>query len=141
MASTEYVAYHSVEVMGRDYKTTGKSFSFWSGKTKTYLEKSIGSNVWVITGKRDGKKVMIYRLAAVYTPDAVSEDGDGYLITGSHGHVFTRPLELNALPWFVVLLKEQNRFSFGFSRIQSAEVIAELNALLEADQKRKSIPL
>ncbi|HOB99512.1 MAG TPA: ASCH domain-containing protein [Verrucomicrobiota bacterium] len=126
-----YVAYHSTEVMGYEYgRAKGKGgFAFLSRKSRTYLEKAIGSDVWVLTGTRNKARKMIYRLAAVYQPDAVKEYGDAFQIVGKRGRIFKPPVALNDQPWFQVLLREQNRFSFGFSRIQSEVVIAALNAL------------
>jgi hypothetical protein len=126
-----YVAYHSTEVMGYEYgqgKRTGE-FGFLSRKSRTYLDKAIGCDVWVVTGTRDKARRMIYRLAAVYQPDAVREHGDRFRVVGKRGRIFKPPVVLNDLPWFQTLLREQNRFSFGFSRIQSEVVIAALRGL------------
>src|SRR4030095_12007623 len=113
---------------------TGRStgtYQFFSRKRRTYLEKAIGSDVWVMAGTRDANGKLIYRLAAVYIPDEVRDYGDGFVILGKRGHSFENPVELNGLPWFSTLFREQNRFSFGFSRIQAADVVAALHVLRE----------
>jgi hypothetical protein len=124
-----YVAYHSADVMGYEYSPRNGRFRFISRKHRSYLEKAIGCEVWVVTGMRDQKRTMIYRLAAVYAPDAVKVCRDEFHIVGRHGHVFKPPVPLNDLPWFQLLFREQNRFSFGFNRIRSDAVIGALSRL------------
>ena len=124
-----FVAYHSTEVMGYEYRLGKGDLVFLSKKTRTYLEKSIGCDVWVVTGTRDASRKMVYRLAAVYQPDRVEKYQDRFQVCGKRGHQFKPPVVLNGLAWFDVLLREQNRFSFGFSRIQSPAIVAALNRL------------
>jgi len=125
----DFIAYHSTEIMGYKYAPAKGRFRFYSRKARTYLEKAIGCNVWVITGTRDSKRKMIYRLAAVYTPEKVKDSQVGLLIVGKRGHIFGKRVELNGLPWLQALLREQNRFSFGFSRVQNPAVIKALHRL------------
>jgi hypothetical protein len=129
MSTDDFVAYHSTALMGYEYDPTKGPFRFYSRKSRTFLEKSIGCNVWAITGTRDSNHTMIYRLAAVYTPDQVRGSTDAFQIVGKRGYVFKKTVELNGLPWFPVLLCEQNRFSFGFSRIHNPGVIKALHRL------------
>lgn len=132
-ASADFVAYHSTDLMGYEYGPSKGPFQFGSRKSPTFLEKSIGSNVWAITGTRDEKGKLIYSLAAVYTPDQVKANKSYNLIRGKHGHIFKKPILLNGRPWFQALLREQNRFSFGFNRIRSQRAVAGLRRALGRD--------
>jgi hypothetical protein len=38
------------------------------------------------------------------------------------------------LPWFAELRREQNNFSFGFSRIRSESIVTELESFLHEHQ-------
>jgi hypothetical protein len=126
----DYVAYHSVRKMGRDF-TPGKGpYVFLSGKSRTFLEKVIGREVWVVTGTPGPDGKTIFRLAAVYTPDEVTQGSDVFLVKGTRGHGFKPPIELNDLPWFESLYREQHNFSYGMSRIRDENVIQALYALL-----------
>lgn len=86
MSATNFVAYHSVHRMGYAYSArTADGFSFKSSKSRAFLERAIGSDVWVIEGRRDAKGSTQFGLAAVYTPDAVADGADHFLIQGDQG--------------------------------------------------------
>ena len=128
MVKSDYVAYHNVEKMG-EYRRGRGEFVFFSKKHRKFLENIAGSHVWVITGERDTARQMVYRLAAVFVASGLQQYEDGWQVTGVHGVRFATPILLNARPWFDVLYREQNNFSFGVSRIRSEDVIAELSNL------------
>ncbi|GEM_PF-2140310 len=125
---TDYVAYHSSELMGREYWPT-EHFQFFSRKAESFLRRAIGCRVWVIVSVRDDSR-MAYRLAGVFTPSVVRSENDGFGIIGT-GTPFRPPFKVTALPWFTELLREQNKFSFGFNPIRSESIIAELRRLLD----------
>jgi hypothetical protein len=130
MSATNFVAYHSVARMGYAYSaSTADGFSFKSSKNRAFLERSIGSEVWVIEGRRDAKGATQFGLAAVYTADAVDDGADHLLIQGEEGREFSPPIPLNGVPWFEALVQEQNSFSFGFNEIRDAGVVAGLAKL------------
>lgn len=126
---TEYVAYHSIELMGEDYQPT-KNFHFWSRKPEKFLRNAIGSRVWVIVSTRE-KQRMTYKLAGVFTPSDVRPENNGFGITGS-GTPFRPPIEVTNLPWFKALFREQNNFSYGFNDIRSKSIVTRLQEVLDA---------
>jgi hypothetical protein len=125
---SDYIAYHSTAVMGYEYAQDG-AFSHLSRKPRSFLATAVGGRVWVVTGQRvSGKSV--YRLAATYVPSEISSDGDDdYVIRGKQGVYFVPAIELSDREWFPRLFQEQNRFSYGFSRIRDASIIEELEKL------------
>ncbi|MBU6410944.1 MAG: hypothetical protein KGR98_11220 [Verrucomicrobia bacterium] len=131
---SDFIAYHSVEKMERDYQPT-EQFHFFSRKPDSFLRSAIGSRVWVVVGWRDGRRTL-YRLVGVFTPSEVRPESDGFGIIGT-GTPFHPPFEVSALPWFSDLLREQSNFSFGFSRIRGESIVAELERLL-AERERKA---
>ena len=124
----DYIAYHSSELMGQEYWPT-EYFNFISRKAESFLRRAIGCRVWVIVSVRRERR-MAYRLAGVFAPSEVHAQEDGIAIIGV-GTPFRPPFEVTALPWFVALLKEQNKFSYGFNPIRSENIIVELSKLLE----------
>lgn len=124
-----YIAYHSSEVMGREYGPPAERFHFYSQKAESFLRQAIGRRVWVIASTRSGSRTS-YRLAGMFTPSTVRPENDGFGILGN-GVPFRPPLEVTTLPWFAELLREQNRFSYGFNRIRNAKIVAEMHRLLE----------
>jgi hypothetical protein len=126
----DFVAYHSTRVMGRAYRPVTGEFAFFSRKSHSFLQKVIGGEVWAITGTQGASRRVSYHLAAVFTADDVLERGDACSVTGSGGHIFRPAILLNALPWFEVLVREQNNFSFGLSRIRDPGVREALHGLL-----------
>ncbi|MFZ5773515.1 MAG: HNH endonuclease [Thermodesulfobacteriota bacterium] len=130
-----YVAYHNAERMGYPYEPSGE-YSFLSKKALTFLEKTVGSFVWVINGSRIGSKKTSYTLCAVYIPDQVIdvEDTDfDYIVSGTVGFEFNPVVELNSLPWFPEFLKSQANFSIGISAIHDAKMIGEFTMLTQED--------
>lgn len=125
---TEYVAYHSSELMGEDYQPT-RNFHFWSRKSENFLRRSIGCRVWVVVGKRVERR-MTYQLAGVFTPSDIDSERNGFGIIGL-GTPLRPPVAVTTLPWFKDLLREQNKFSYGFNQIRSKSIAAELQALLD----------
>ena len=127
-----FIAYHSAEVMGYEYEhQPGDTFSFFSRKPRTFLEKAIGQWAWVITGVRGPDRRMVYRLAGFYIPSEVVTDGDGYVIRGERGTHLARPPEVTSLPWFSKLHRKQNKFSYGFNPIGDANIVDELQRLFD----------
>jgi len=129
---SDFIGYHSVERMGRDYQPT-EQFHFFSSKPESFLRSAIGSRVWVIVGTREGARTS-YRLAGMFTPSEVQPESDGYGILGT-GTPFRPAFDVTASPWFAELLREQNNFSFGFSRIRGESIVAELQRLLHEYQQ------
>ncbi len=127
MSSTNFVAFHSVPRMGYAYSARpADGFSFKSNKSRAFLERAIGSEVWVIEGRRDAKGATQFGLAAVYTADVVDAGADHFLVEGEEGREFSPPIPLNGVPWLEALLQEQNNFAFGFNEIHDAVVVAGL---------------
>lgn len=130
MSAANFVAYHSVHRMGYAYSaSTPDGFSCKSSKSRAFLERAIGRDVWVIEGRRDAKGSTQFGLAAVYTPDAVADGVDHFLIKGDQGREFSPPIPLNGVPWFEALLQEQKNFSLGFNEIHDTGVVAGLAKL------------
>ena len=125
-----FVAYHNAEKMGYDYEP-GSDYSFFSRRALAFLEKTIGESIWVISGVRsDGRTA--YTLCAVYTPDQVfigEEASSEYIVSGSIGHDFDPPIELNGMPWFQGFLKSQANFSLGINEIKDKLAIEYLTEL------------
>jgi hypothetical protein len=128
-SSDDYIAYHSSEVMSREYRPTAERFHFYSQKPEGFLRKAIGCRVWVVAGTRNGSRT-IYRLAGMFTLSKVRRENDGFGVLGD-GICINPPVDITALPWFAELFREQNRFSYGFNRIRSAGVVGAMRSLLE----------
>lgn len=126
---SDYVAYHSSEIMGEVYQPT-EDFHFWSRKSERFLHNAIGCRVWVIASRREGGQ-MNYQLAGVFTVSDVRRERGRIGVIGP-GLPFRPPVDVTTLPWFRSLLREQNRFSYGFNRIRSKSIVTELQALLDA---------
>ncbi len=129
-----FIAYHNAEKMGYEYQVSGE-YSFFSRKPLTYLEKTIGSMVWVINGSRSQSRKTAYTLCAVYTPDEIVDANEidfDYIIAGTIGHDFDAPIELNPLPWFATFLKSQSNFSLGIGEIKDLSAINYLSALMKS---------
>ena len=125
----DYIAYHSSEVMGRDYEPPTGRFRFYSQKSEAFLRRAIGGRVWVVAGKRNASRTE-FRLAGMFTLSKVRQENDGFEISGD-GLSIDPPIEVTARPWFSELIREQNRFSYGFNRIRNAKVVGEMQSLLE----------
>ena len=129
---SDFVAYHSHDVMGYDY--TPGDWAFYSNKPLTFLQSAIGGRVWVITGRRDDGRHMVYRLAGAYTPSEIHSEMDRHIVFGERGIPITPPVEIGAHSWFARLLDEQNNFSYGFSRIRDESIVTELQRVLDEHQ-------
>jgi len=135
-----FVAYHNVDKMGVEFKDH-KPFQFRSRKRESYLSKTIGSSVWVFSGKTDGGKKMYY-LEAVFYPDKIysdSEKQDLIYIEGAKGHYFEPPVNVNRFSWVMRLLKKQSNFSLGINEIQDDEVIDQLSLLLNTSSVSQTV--
>lgn len=130
--SKQYVAYHSVETVGAEYRG-GPPFRFKSKKPRAHLQGALGNCVWVIVGKRGANRSTAYRLAGWFTPTELQEvDGEaGYLwILGIHGEMSPSPTVLNELDWFQELRRQQGNFGFGVNAIRDETIIAGLERTL-----------
>jgi len=125
-----YIAYHSVDLMGREYPDVGNDFGHYSRKPESFLRKTIGNCVWVVVGKRKGEQTR-YRLAGVYSPDRVTDEEGSWLIQG-RGVRAPTGADITDEPWFAELFREQNKFSFGMNRTRKPEVIEALTRLVPA---------
>lgn len=125
---TDYIAYHSSKLMGHEYWPT-ENFHFWSRKAESFLRRSIGCRTWVVVSTGD-RKSRAYRLAGVFYPSDILPWEDGGISIRGTGTPFRPPFEVTTAPWFRELLKEQNKFSYGFNSIRSEFIVAELVALL-----------
>ncbi len=127
MAAVNFFAFHSFRRMGYAYsERTGDGFVFMSNKSRAFLERAIGADVWVIEGRRDAAGATLFGLAAVFTPDAVSAEGDHFLVQGDEGREFSPPVPLSGRPWFEALAEQQGHFSLGFGEIHDPAAVAEL---------------
>jgi hypothetical protein len=126
---SNFIAYHSARVMGHEYSVPKDGhFRWWSGKSKSFLHSAIGGRVWAVTSKQNGGRTS-FRLAGMFTATEIRQESGGFGIVGI-GTSFQPPCEVTSLPWFSDLRREQNNFSFGFGRIRSESVVAELEKLL-----------
>lgn len=114
--------------MGHEYWPT-EHFHFFSRKAESFLHRAVGCRVWVFVSAHDGPR-RIYRLAGMFKPSIIRAENEGFGIIGS-GTPFRPQFEVTALPWFTELRQEQNKFSYGFNRIRSESIVAELQRLLE----------
>jgi len=120
-----FVAYHSTSLMGYTLALKPKEFHWYSRKSPNFLEKTIGNKVWMIMGTKVGKRTK-YELMGYYFPHEVDASEEGvYVVSGSEGKIIV-PFVLDDYAWFQELLRIQNKFSFGLSRIHQDEVIAGL---------------
>jgi len=129
-----FVAYHSAQRMGYEFKPTGK-LRFLSRKLGL-LKKAIGNTVWVVQGIPDGKKTT-FSLCGAYVADSVDiEDPSSnlYVISGPSVRDFVPPMPLNGLDWFPALLKSQSNFSLGFNRVSDGIVVQALSTLQAGDK-------
>ena len=131
--SDDFVAYHSTDIMGHELESGGP-VKFLSRKSRHFLERAIGCNVWIITGTRDSSSHMIYRLVGRYTPSEIRDnpsDPDLHIIYGEHEELLEPPLVLNDLDWFQELFRAQNKFSYGFNQIRGEAILAALNSAIQ----------
>ena len=120
-----YVAYRKVEEWG-PVDEVGPEFTHWTPKRMAYLEKTLGQNIWVISGEGKGDE-MTYKLCHVFTPEKIVRSGAGYVLRGK-GTGFVPHADVTGQYWFGKLLDEQKDFSRGLNEIKDRNVI---DALLE----------
>ncbi len=126
---SDFIAYHSEKVMGHKYSHPKDGrFYWWSGKPESFLRTGIGGRVWAISSRLVGGR-NVYSLAGIFTPSDVQPKSGGYDIIGD-GRLFRPSVDVTKLPWFLDLRREQNNFSYGFSRIRSESIITELERFL-----------
>ena len=118
---SDFVAYHNTEKMGYEFEPT-RRFHFFSRKPEVFLRKALRNRVWTVTGSRAHSGRMLYRLAGVFTALDVRPESDGFSIKGD-GMPFRPPIDITAESWFSELLREQNKFSFGFNRIRGENIV------------------
>ena len=131
-SSDNFVGYHSTEGMGYKLKPSSPYF-FLSRKSRNFLERAIGSNVWMIGGTRDSRDCMIYHLVGRFMPSEIRNDQNDpslHIVFGESGMALQPPVVLNDLDWFLELYRSQNRFSFGFNSIRGELIIAGLNSII-----------
>ncbi len=130
-----YIAYHSVELMGHGYAPSA-TFSFDTQKSEKYVRRTIGSRVWVLVGRREGKR-MTYKLVGTYISQSMRQrDKSGWEIEGS-GKPFDPPVDVTERVWFKALLGEQRNFSLGLNRIRDAMSIDQLESVLRQHEGSK----
>lgn len=134
-----YIAYHKVAEWGI-YKTGSKrKFSHYSGHPLSKLEKTIGQNVWVISGDRI-RGQMVYKLCGVYCPTRIAKSaGGGFSIIGE-GAKFDPQIELTGASWLTDLLKEQRNFRYGLNEIRGGHIIESLQLISRGAQVDFGLP-
>ena len=135
-----FVAYNSDQLYGSYEIIDGTSeFKHYSGHPKTKLEKTIGQNVWVISGTKVGKYT-IYKLCGVFQPELIRKrPKGGYHVIGE-GTGFAPHIELNDYQWLADLIKEQGKFRFGLNRISNLRVIQGLKKASRTKQSEFRLP-
>ena len=106
----------------------GPEFTHWTARRLPELEKTLGQDIWVISGESVGGK-MAYRLCHVFRPEKIIRSGGGYNLRGK-GTAFLPQADVTDESWFGKLLVEQNNFSHGVSEIKDRSVIDALLAFL-----------
>jgi HNH endonuclease len=122
-----YIAYRKVEEWGPVVET-GPEFTHWTAKRRGDVEKTLGQNIWVISGERMGGK-MTYKLCHVFAPEEIIHSGAGHVLRGK-GTGFVPHADVTGESWFGKLLDEQDRFSFGVNEIKDRSIIGALVAFM-----------
>lgn len=126
-----FVAYHSTSLMGRTLELKPNDISWYSRKSRIFLEKTIGNKVWLIQGTKVGKQTQ-YELIGYYFLHGVNyTEGGWYVVRGGEDKIIDPPVVLDDYAWFQELLRIQNKFSFGLSRIHQDDIIAALEKIAE----------
>ena len=123
-----YIAYYKVEEWG-PINDVGPEFKHWTAKPNAYLQKTLGQNVWVISGEEIRDKT-IYKLCHVFRPEKIARSGAGYFLSGN-GKGFVPHVDVTGQNWLAKLLDEQNRFSQGLNEIKDGGVINALLAFID----------
>jgi hypothetical protein len=133
MSVTGYVAFHSFARMGYEYAARpSDDFSFKSNRSRHFLERAIGHEVWVVEGRRDAEGQTRYALAAVFTPEEIVAEAEWRIVRGEHGRSYSPPIPLDGQAWIHELLEEQDRFRVGFGETRVPAALAGLSALAKA---------
>jgi HNH endonuclease len=120
-----YIAYRKVEEWG-PIDEAGPEFTHWTAKRRTDLEKTLGQNIWVISGERIAGR-MSYKLCHVFRPEKIIRSGGGHVIRGN-GTTFVPHADVTGQNWLGKWLDEQKGFSYGLNEIKDASVIDALLA-------------
>lgn len=120
-----FVAYHSERVMGHEYPA--QASGFYSARPKTFLQKSLGSRIWVINGAPSGRKTS-YSLRAYFTPEEIVELEEGEMGYDLNGQtiVLPEPVALDGFDWFHTLRRQTSNFSIGIAEIKDEAIIQAL---------------
>jgi hypothetical protein len=127
-----FVVYHNTERMGQNPPPNGELL-FWTAKSPGLLAKGIGNTVWVIQGVKARGKTS-YTLIGAYIMasfEPVPDDPGLYLIQGNVGIDFDPAIQLDELPWFPALKKNQGNFGLGFNRVADDSLVHSLVTLRE----------
>lgn len=139
-----FVAYHNYDRMQYPFgMDESGDFFFYSSKSTSFLEKTVGQRVWVIEGYSEGKR-KTYELCAVFEPEQIFVSNHPeflHTIYGGKGIVFEQPIVLNRFDWFPDFLKSQSNFSIGIARIHHSKAIGFLNALWEDEDMERLMSL
>ena len=121
--------------MGYEYAARpSDDFSFKSTRSRHFLERAIGHEVWVVEGRRDAEGQMRHALAAVFTPEQVVAEAEWSIVRGEHGRLYSPPIPLDGLPWFRELLEEQGHLRVGFGEARAPAGLAGLSALAKMSE-------
>jgi hypothetical protein len=138
-----FVVYHNAERMGRRLQPSGR-LNFLTTKSAGLLRQGVGNTVWVIQGVKLGSRTS-YTLVGAYIMDSFepsAEEPRVYTIHGSAGVDFEPPIQLDDIPWFPALKKNQGNFGLGFNRVSDPDLVRSLVALREgADAASESATL
>lgn len=132
-----FIAYHKADERGlidRDQRVKVRTIG--SKKSLAALQSAIGHRVWLVEGRGTTTGRRTYSLAHCFVSETVEDatTGEERTLTGSSVRYFDeRPLDRQ--PWFQSLKSEVANFSVGFQEVKRPEVIAALDALMEAAPK------
>ena len=118
-----YLAYRKVEDWG-SLDHAGPEFSYWTARRSNFLEKTLGQNIWVISGERVGGK-MIFKLCHVFRPEKIVRSGAGHILKGN-GKGIVPQADVTAENWFGKLLDDHNALSYGLNEIKDGAIIDAL---------------
>ncbi len=139
-----FVAYHNYDRMEYPFDMDESGdFSFYSSKSTSFLEKTVGQRVWVIEGHSEGKR-KTYELCAVFEPEQIVASNHPdflHMMYGGKGIIFEQPIVLNELDWFPDFLKSQSNFSIGIARIHHPNAICFLDVLWEDEDIEQRMSL
>jgi hypothetical protein len=124
----DYVAYHSVAVMGYPFMPNESGrVTFLTTKSEGVVRRILGNTVWVISGEPTAGKTR-YQLHGKFRPDELAQGQDAWKISGP-GASLPAPIDVSDEPWLRELLGEQANFSLGLNRIRSLSVLSALDSM------------